>query len=114
MTRNALAIALSLALTGCGIGADPATPALWQADCPGERQAWLFGTVHALERPADWRGEIVDNAMAASDLLMVELADPGDAKAGAAIWERLAKSPGQGSLTARLAPDQRERLGIGA
>ncbi len=111
MMRTALGIVLSLSLSGCSAGEDPATPALWQADCPGERQAWLFGTVHALERPAGWRGEIIDNAMSASDLLMVELADPGDGKAGAAIWERLAKSPGQGSLTARIAPDQREKLG---
>ncbi len=112
MMRGALAIGLSLALTSCGADPDPATPALWQADCPGERQAWLFGTVHALERPAAWRGDIVDKAMAESSLLMVELADPGNAKAGAEVWERLTKGPDQGLLSARLSPDKRAELAL--
>jgi uncharacterized protein YbaP (TraB family) len=101
---------LAALLAGCAATPDPATPALWQADCPGARQAWLFGTVHALERPAQWRGEIVDKAMAESSVLMVELADPGNAKAGAQVWDRLAKSPDQGLLSARMAPEQRRGL----
>ena len=75
-------------------------------------QAWLFGTVHALERPAAWRGDIVDKAMAESSLLMVELADPGNAKAGAEVWERLTKGPDQGLLSARLSPDKRAELAL--
>ncbi len=110
MMRRLAASCLAFLLAGCGASPDPATPALWQADCPGERQAWLFGTVHALERPAAWRGEIVDKAMAESSLLMVELADPDNAKAGAEVWARLSKSPGQGLLSARLAPDKRDEL----
>jgi uncharacterized protein YbaP (TraB family) len=110
MSGRLAASCLALLLAGCGVGADPATPALWQADCPGERQAWLFGTVHALERPAEWRGEIVDKAMAESSVLMVELADPGNAKASAEAWERLSKSPGRGPLSLRLPPSSRDEL----
>jgi uncharacterized protein YbaP (TraB family) len=110
MMRLALASCLVFVLAGCGANPDPATPALWQADCPGERQAWLLGTVHALARPAAWRGEIVDKAMDDSSLLMVELADPGNAKAGAEVWNELAKSPGHSLLSERLAPDKRDEL----
>ncbi|MBM3596527.1 MAG: TraB/GumN family protein [Alphaproteobacteria bacterium] len=107
---RALAPAFAVLLAGCAATPDPATPAFWQVDCPGARQAWLFGTVHALERPAQWRGEIVDKAMEESSLLMVELADPGNAKAGAQVWDRLAKGPDQGLLSARMAPEQRSGL----
>ena len=110
MMRAPLAVIVTLALAACGSGTDPASPALWQAHCADTQQAWLFGTVHALERPADWRGDTIDKAMAEADLLMVELADPDNAKASAQVWETLAKSPGQGPLSGRVAAEQRKNL----
>lgn len=108
--QRTLAPVLAMLLAGCAATPDPATPALWQADCPGARQGWLFGTVHALERPAAWRGEMIDKAMAESSLLMVELADPGNATAAARVWARLSESRDQGLLSARIAPGQRNDL----
>ncbi|MCB2049320.1 MAG: TraB/GumN family protein [Novosphingobium sp.] len=111
MIRAALlAAGLGLTLTACGVGSDPATPALWQIDCPNERQGWLFGTVHALERPADWRSEAIDKALADADVLMVELADLDDAQGAALVWKKLATSPGQGPLSARVTPEKRAAL----
>ncbi len=110
MTRNALALVLPLFLVACGTPTDPANPALWQVDCPDDRTGWLFGTVHALERPAEWRSEKIDKALAEADLLMVELADPDNAAASAQVWERLAKSPGHAPLSSRVAPAARKGL----
>jgi uncharacterized protein YbaP (TraB family) len=110
MRAALLAAALGISLTGCGTGSDPATPALWQVDCPGKRQGWLFGTVHALERPVDWRSEVIDKALTNSDVLMVELSDLDDADAAAQVWKKLATSPGQGLLSARIAPERRGDL----
>jgi len=110
MMRGALASCLAIMLAGCGLGSDPATPALWHADCPGTGEAWLFGTIHALERPAAWRGETVDKAMEDADLVMVELSDHGDAKAAAATWDRLAGTRGEPPLSARVSPERQGEL----
>lgn len=112
MMRGALASCLAVLLAGCGLGSDPATPALWHADCPGTGEAWLFGTIHALERPAAWRGETVDKAMNEADLVMVELADNGDAKAAAATWALLAGSRDEPPLSARVSPERQGDLAM--
>lgn len=112
MMRRALASCLAIMLAGCGLGSDPATPALWHADCPGTGEAWLFGTIHALERPAAWRGETVDKAMDKADLVMVELADHGDPKAAAATWATLAEGRGMPPLSARVSPERQGDLAM--
>jgi uncharacterized protein len=113
MRRAALLLVAPLA-AACGQAPDPARPALWRAQCgvsAGKvEQAWLFGTVHALERPADWRGERVSAALAAADMLMVELSDPDNVNGAAKVWARLAQSPGHGPLTVRVAPGLRKQL----
>lgn len=110
MKHLAIIAGLALLLAGCGQAPDPAKPALYQADCPGNRQAWLLGTIHALERPAAWRGAKIDKVMQDADLLMVELADSGDAKDAASLWESLATTPGMPPLSGRVAPARRVDL----
>lgn len=51
----------------------PATPALWKAT--GARGTlYLFGTIHLLPVGLEWRGRAVNDAFAASDRLVLELA----------------------------------------
>jgi uncharacterized protein len=113
MRAAAALVALSLLCLGCAQRADPASPALWQVSCPvddGNASGWLFGTVHALERPAAWRGAKVDAALAQAETVLVELADPDNATDAAGVWAKLAQSPDQLPLTARVPADRRAQL----
>ena len=92
--RLLLALAGALALTGCGGPArewpEP-SPALWEVTGPDGAQGWLFGTIHSLPEGARWRTPAVDEALARSSLLVVEVAELGRGgdEAGA-IFRRLA------------------------
>ena len=110
MARIAVWFLAVLPLAACSPKPDPAHPALWHAACPGSREAYLFGTVHALERPAQWRGPAIDRALTDADLLMVEIASLDDPKGQGAVFARLAKSPAHGPLSARIAADDRPSL----
>ena len=110
MARLTVLLLLVVSLAACSPAPDPAHPALWHAVCPGQRQAYLFGTVHALERPAKWRGPVIDRALDDADVLMVELNPLDDAKAQGAVFARLASSPGQGLLSARVSQTLRPAL----
>ena len=104
-----LALLLALTLAACGPKTDPARPALWQVEDAAGHKAWLFGTIHALERPADWRGRAVDDALSRAGAVLVE-ADVRDAKALARIFAALARSPGQPPLGSRVSPALRGQL----
>ncbi len=99
-----------LPLLACAPEPEPANPALWQVACPQDQRGYLFGTVHALERPAQWRGNAVDRAFADANLLMVEIIPLSDPKAQGEPFARLSKSPGHGPLSARVAPELRPAL----
>jgi uncharacterized protein YbaP (TraB family) len=107
-----LGLALAALLLGAGCNrAEPAQPALWQVDGPRGERAWLFGTIHALPGPLDWRSDRIEAALKASDRLVVEVAGLRDDAAIARDFAALAQSPGLPPLTLRLEPTDRTELG---
>lgn len=95
---------LALAAAACAPEPQPAHPALWKVSGPRGEQAWLFGTIHALPRPVQWRSAAVDDGLARADRIVVEVDDLADAQRMAAIFARLSRSPGLPPLRQRLRP----------
>jgi len=103
-----LALGLAaLALFSAHTRPDPAHPALWQVEGPGGQSAYLFGTIHTLPRPAAWRGPAVEQALANSDRIIVEIAQLNDS---ARVFQSLAHTANLPPLDQRVRPDQRARL----
>lgn len=100
----------ALALTACAPAEEPANPALWRIDAPGGAHGWLFGTIHALDRPAKWRTAKVDAALADSDRIVVEIANLADGAAVQKVFTRLALTPGEPPLSARLPANEGGKL----
>ena len=86
--------ALLLALSACKAGGEPVRPALWEVTGPQGQRGWLFGTIHSLPKPVDWRSPPMDSALAGADRLVLEIDNAGDAKGIDAIYRRLAASRG--------------------
>lgn len=116
--RTGLAAAVLLSvLAGCERNAPddtapPPVPALYEwTGADGAREGWLFGTIHALPDGVTWRTDVLDDAVAGADMLVVEVATLDDGAGMARQFTRYAaKYPG-GSLAARVSPSQRGRLG---
>ena len=111
--RRLFALAMPLALAGCGEPAhdwpDPA-PALWEVTGPGGQHGWLFGTIHSLPEGAKWRTKAVDQALAQSSLLVVEIANLSDSNLAAAAFRRLSTTPGQPPLSQRVPQANRPQV----
>lgn len=114
MIRKALVtLAAVLALASCN---EPArdwpepSPALWQVTGPDDQRAWLFGTIHSLPEQVRWRTSAIDQALARSTVLVVEIADLGNAAMASATFDRLATTPGLPPLSRRVAAADRPEL----
>lgn len=100
----ALVALAALALVGCGETPLPGHPALWRVDGPHGQRGWLFGTIHLLPRPVDWRTPTVSAALDQSDQLVVEIAALNDENAGARVFAALSQGPPQPPLSAKIPP----------
>jgi uncharacterized protein YbaP (TraB family) len=89
-------------------GTTAARPALWKLS-DEDTTIYLFGTIHALPEGTRWRTAQLDQAVAASDTLVLEIAAIDPMEAGGVI-SNLGRSPGLPPLLERVPPDQREAL----
>ncbi|WP_417621709.1 TraB/GumN family protein [Parasphingorhabdus sp.] len=89
------------------------TPALWKVSGtqPGQvGVAYMFGTIHILPDDVQWRTPVLEAAIADSDRLVIEVLGLEDTRNAAKIFSRLAVSPGQEKLDARIKPSLRDEL----
>ncbi len=116
-----LTLIASLMLAACNNAPDPValntvktgTPALWKVSGTKAGQngvAYMFGTIHILPDDVQWRTPALENAIADSDTLVIEVLGLEDTRNAAKIFSRLAVSPGQEKLDARIKPSLRDDL----
>jgi uncharacterized protein YbaP (TraB family) len=105
-----------LAMTGCAPAQAPqagaantARPALWKLS-DEDTTVYLFGTFHMLPEGLQWRTAAVDAAIAASDELVLEVANVDDPMAAAQGLMSLGISPGLPPLAQRVPAEKREAL----
>lgn len=94
--------ALALALPAA------AEPAIWVAKSP-TATVYLFGSVHLLKADAQWRSAKLENALAASQELWLEVADLDDAAAARPLIAQLGLDP-QHPLSNKLDAAHRAKL----
>ncbi len=101
---------LLLALAACAKPPEPVHPALWEVTGPSGERGWLFGTIHALPHAAAWRTPAMNAALRDADEIVVETRDVADPAAIAREFERVAETPAQLPLSARIEPSLRPAL----
>jgi uncharacterized protein YbaP (TraB family) len=101
MRRLITGALLLLAACGGQTWPDP-SPALWEVTGPGGQHAWLFGTIHSLPSGMKWRTGKVDDALARSSVLVVEIADLANSGHATSAFYRLSTTPGLPPLTSRV------------
>jgi uncharacterized protein YbaP (TraB family) len=116
-----LSLLAALLLSACNNAPDPVTlntvktgtPALWKVTGtrPGQTgTAYMFGTIHILPDDVEWRTPVLEAAIADSDRLVIEVLGLDDTQSAGKIFSRLAISPGQEKLDARIKPSLRDEL----
>ena len=108
-----LSVALALSLLASAAAAEaPASeirPAMWKV-ADEDTTIYLFGTIHLMPKEAKWRTPALDEALAASEVLVTEIElEKGLAQAAAAMM-KLGYSPGQPPLVERVPEAKREQL----
>lgn len=104
---GALLALTALAWLGWRLGAPSvspvvdARPALWRMEKDG-RQAWLFGTIHAVPHGERWLSPRIADALAQSDRLMLEVTGLEAERRSRATFERLGHAPDLPPIAARL------------
>jgi uncharacterized protein len=113
---RALAALAGLGLAACAprAGVDPAErpsghPAMWKI-ADADTTIYLFGTFHLLPQGTDWRTPAFEQALAASDELVLEIGNLDDQMALAQTLMRLGVSPGLPPLLERVPADKRQAL----
>lgn len=84
-------------------------PALWRIERNGQ-QGFVFGTIHVLPEDVKWQTPVLQNAMAASDGLVLEAEGLDDDAATRKIFNQLGQSPDLPRLTQRVDVAQRPAL----
>ncbi|WP_422343641.1 TraB/GumN family protein [Parasphingorhabdus sp.] len=88
-------------------------PALWKVTGSKPEQkgsAFLFGTIHILPKGVNWRTPALEEAIASSDRLVIEVLGLEDTENAARIFSRLAISPNQPEIEMRIKPSLRDDL----
>lgn len=85
-----------------------AEPALWVAHS-ATATVYLFGTVHLLKHDTPWRSDKLNQALAQSQGLWLELSDAFDTAAAVPFVQQYGMDP-QHPLSTKLSADERKRL----
>lgn len=109
--------AVGLALTGCAAQPDAQSagaaaalrPAMWKVS-DADTTLYLFGTIHLLPEGRTWRTAAFEQALAASDELVLEVANVDDPVAGAGAMMKLGMSPNLPPLRERVPEAKRAAL----
>ncbi|MBT2185630.1 TraB/GumN family protein [Sphingobium nicotianae] len=86
-----------------------ARPALWHI-VKGDRQAWLFGTIHAVPVGESWLSPAIADAVAHSDRLFLEVTGLDAERSTHAMFDKLGRSTGLPRVEARLGHDDARRF----
>lgn len=113
LSRNLCALMAACLLVACHKPAPaplPARVALWEISDTSGPRGWMLGTVHALPAGLAWRRPAIDHALAASDRLVLEIAQPLDGNVAGVALARLAYTPGLPPPSRRVAMKYRDAL----
>lgn len=112
--HRGLALLGLVALGSCTTAPQPvapaAKPALWQVS-DDDTTVYLFGTIHLLPQSYSWRSPAFDQAIRASQTLVVEtIVDENRPEEISGVLMSLGMSPGLPPLADRVGPDKRAAL----